>query len=437
MTDFASFLAGGESDDPAIVPGDPAASYLIEEITPVDGVAEMPKKDDPLHATQIELVTRWIAEGAKDDTPESAKVRFTAENPPTYVGPPALTALDYSPDGKFLAVSGFHEVLLHKADGSGLVARLVGLSERIESVAFSPDGSKLAVTGGSPGRMGEVQVWDVAKHTLDLSVSVTYDTVFGASWSPDGSKIAFGCTDTTVRAIDAKNGSEVLFMGSHNDWAIDTVFSMAGDYLVSVGRDMTAKLTKVDEQRFIDNITSITPGALKGGILSVVRHPKRDEVLFGGADGIAKIYRTQRVKKREIGDDSNQLWNLPPLDGRIFAVDWSRNGKLIAAGSSLDGNGQIGLFGIDPDYQVPGNIDGIIKKPTQNRNGDEKKKLAEYFAKGIKTIAKVDTPSPIYALAFRPDGKQLAAAAADGQVRLYDTTKGGQIKSFSPLPAAK
>ena len=47
------------------------------------------------------------------------------------------------PDGKLLAMTGFHETLLHKADGSGLVARLIGMSERIESVRFSPDGKQL------------------------------------------------------------------------------------------------------------------------------------------------------------------------------------------------------------------------------------------------------------------------------------------------------
>lgn len=434
MTEFGALVAGGESGDAAIVPGDPAASYLVELITAVDGEAEMPQKDDPLHASQVELISRWIEEGAKDDTPEGANVPFTAENPPTYVGAPVVSAIDFSPDGSLLAVAGFHEVLLHRSDGSGLVARLVGLSERIESVAFSPDGKRLAVTGGSPGRLGEVQIWDVAEAKLDLSVPVTYDTVFGASWSPDGSKVAFGCTDTTVRAIDSGSGDEVLFMGSHNDWVIDTVFTMKGDYLISVGRDMTAKLTKVDEQRFIDNITSITPGALKGGILSVTRHPGRDEVLFGGADGIAKIYRTQRVKKREIGDDSNQLWNLPPLPGRIFAVDWSRDGKLIAAGSSLDGRGHLGLFGIDPDYQVPGDIDAIIKKPVQNRSGDENKKLAGYFERGIRVVAQVEVPSAVYALALSPDGKRLAAAGADGQVRLFDTARGDRSNAFAAVP---
>ena len=55
----------------------------------------------------------------------------------SYADAPATTrhgAIDFSPDGTLLAVGGFHEVLVWKADGSGPVARLVGLSERIESV---------------------------------------------------------------------------------------------------------------------------------------------------------------------------------------------------------------------------------------------------------------------------------------------------------------
>lgn len=438
MTDFKNLIQGGDSGDPAIVPGDPQNSYLVEVITPIDGEAEMPQKADPLHETEIALINKWVLQGAKDDTPEGAKQKFTAENPPEYIQPPVVTALDYSPDGSLLAVSGFHEVLLNKADGSAIESRLVGLSERIESISFSPDGKKIAVTGGLPARMGELQVWNTDTRKLSISVPVTYDTIYGGSWSPDGSIIAFGCSDTTVRAVDAKSGKQVLFMGSHNDWVIDTVFSVKGDYLSSVGRDMSAKLTKVDEQRFIDNITSITPKALKGGILTVTRHPTKDHILFGGADGVPKIYRMQRVKKREIGDDSNQLWNLPPLKGRIFSVDWSNDGKLIAAGSSLDGKGYLHIYGINPEYQVPGDIDGIIKKPVQNRNGGEKNKLNDYFKNGIKTIAAIESiPSGVYAVAFNPDGSRIAAAGSDGLVRIFDTSNGEKIHEFVPVPISR
>ena len=233
-----------------------------------------------------------------------------------------------------------------------------GLSERIESLAFSPDGKKLAVTGGRPARMGEVQVWDVAKRKLALSVPVTYDTVYGASWSPDGTKIAFGCADNTVRAIDAKTGEQVLFMGSHNDWALDTVFSADGSHLISVGRDMAAKLTEVATQRFVDNITSITPGALKGGLSAVARHPKRDEIVIGGSDGEPKLYRVFRQTVRVIGDDSNLIREFPPLPGRIYSVAVSNDGKRIAAGSSLDGTGEVSVYGYEFDTSSAGQDQG-------------------------------------------------------------------------------
>ena len=162
----------------------------------------MPKNAAPLPAAEVEMVRKWIAAGAKDDTPANVRDAINADHPPVYDLPPVITSIDFSPDGKLLAVAGYHEVLLQKADGSGLVGRLVGLSERIQALAFSPDGTYLAVAGGSPGRFGELQIWDVAKKKLKLSHPVTFDTIYGVSWSPDGTKIAFGCSDNTVRAID-------------------------------------------------------------------------------------------------------------------------------------------------------------------------------------------------------------------------------------------
>ena len=177
MTQFSQLLQGGESGDAAVVAGKPDESGLIDQITPVDGAAAMPKEGKPLAAAEIELIRKWIEQGAQDDTPASAKAQFNTETPPTYAAAPVITSLDFSPDGKWLAVSGYHEVVLHHADGSGVAARLIGMSERIESAVFSPDGKRLAVAGGSPGRLGEVQIWDVAERALQLSRSVGYDTL--------------------------------------------------------------------------------------------------------------------------------------------------------------------------------------------------------------------------------------------------------------------
>ncbi len=435
MTSFAALLQGGESETPAIVPGNPDESYLLDMIIPADGEAEMPKGKDALPQRDIARIKQWIADGAIDDTPANAQAVYDQEHPPSYSLAPVITSLDYSPDGKWLAVAGFHEVLLHKADGSGLAARLVGMSARIESVRFSPDGKLLAVTGGLPARMGEVQIWDVATHELKLSHSVTYDTVFGANWSPDGKLVSFGCTDNSVRAIDAETGEQVLFQGAHNDWPLDTVFSLDGKHLISVGRDRTAKLTEVATQRFIDNITSITPGALKGGILSVARHPRSDAIVVGGADGQPKVYSVFRESKRVIGDDANLIRKLPKLAGRVYGVAFSPDGGRVAAVSSLDGHGELKISSFELEADLPKDVLAIVMKRTAQRSAEEKKRLAEHQSKSVQVVAEAKIEqSGLYAVAFQPDGKAVAVAGADGKVRLFDAANGKLLKEFVPVP---
>src|SRR5207244_10586073 len=53
MTAFDRMLKGGESGEPAIVPGQPVDSYLIDKITPEDGKAERPQDPPPLSAAEL------------------------------------------------------------------------------------------------------------------------------------------------------------------------------------------------------------------------------------------------------------------------------------------------------------------------------------------------------------------------------------------------
>lgn len=433
MTEFKRLLAGGDSGSKAVVPGKPDASFLVEQITPKDGEAEMPPKKQPLKPEDQELIRKWIARGARDDTPKNAVQTIDDKHPPVYQRPPVITSLDFSPDGKLLAVAGFHEVLLHKADGSGMVARLVGLSERIESAKFSPDGKMLAVAGGLPSRMGEIQIWDVEQRKLAVSVPVGYDTVYGVSWSPDSKLVAFGCPDFTVRAVEAATGRQVLQQGSHSDWVLDTVFNTNGTHIISVGRDMSTKLTEVETQRFVDNVSSITPGALRGGLHSIARRPGDDEVVIGGANGVPELYRVFRKAARKIGDNANLLRKFPALPGRIFAVDYSDDGKLIAAGASLDGAGTVAIYNGVFATAIPTNILKAYEKVATAYTAEEKAAIEEFTTAGVKVLAEARVNAGVYALTFSPDGKTLAAAGEDGRVRFINTADGKVTKEFVPV----
>lgn len=434
MTEFARLTEGGESEERAIVPGKPDESYLFQLITPTDGEAEMPKGKPPLSETDIALIRLWIEQGAKDDTPENARQRYDMGHPPVYSRPPNVTSLDFSPDGKLLAVAGFHEVLLHHADGSGLVARLVGVSERIESVAFSPDGQRLAVTGGLPERMGELQIWTLGESPeLTLSVPLTYDTIYGASWSPDGSLVGVGCGDNTVRAFNSETGEQVFFNAAHDDWALDTVFSVDGSQLVSVGRDMTTKLYDVSTQRFIDNVTSITPGALKGGISAIARHPSQDHVLVGGSDGVPQIYRMNRETVRRIGDNANLIRRFPPMKGRIFGVDFAPDGKRIVATSSLDGAGQVAVYSSEYDSKISEELKKALEKVASSWSEEERKLVEDYVTSEVTLISQTEIPASMYAVQFTPDGSQIVAAGADGTIRFINPDDGSIVRELAPI----
>lgn len=63
LDDHDAILQGGKSG-PAVVPGDPAASLLVQRLTTDDDAHRMPKDDDPLLASQIEDFRTWIRQGA-------------------------------------------------------------------------------------------------------------------------------------------------------------------------------------------------------------------------------------------------------------------------------------------------------------------------------------------------------------------------------------
>ena len=445
LTSRTGLFGEGDSGAAVVAPGDLEASELLAQITPdADGVALMPKDGKPLAAEQVALISRWIAEGAKFDIEDNGP-RFDAEHPPTYTKPAAITALDVSPDGALIALSGVNETLLLDASAAArgeriVVRRLIGLASRIESIRFSPDGKQLAVVGGLPGELGELQVWDVATGELLLSRNATAETLSGVAWSPDGASLAFGGADSNVRVVKAADGEQQIEQGAHADWVLDAAFSTDGKFVVSGSRDQTLKLTEAATGRFVDNITAVSPGVPGGPIFAIARHPQHDLVAVGGGEGVPRTYMMHRVVERKIGDDSNLVRRYPTMPGRIFAVAFSADGTRLAAASSDAGRGHVQLFNVPDALLPPDDVKLIQGKTVEQRSAEEKARVEAYNAEGAELVATAAGELPaVYAVAFHPDGQSVITGGADGVVRLHAATDGkliAEVNAFELIDQA-
>lgn len=387
LTTYETFRTGGKRG-PAFTPGAPETSLAMKYLTG-EAKPSMPLNAAMLPALEVNTIRDWIKAGAHDDTPDD----LTSNQPTVYHQPPVITALRFSPDGKYLAVGGNREILLHSADGSGSPKRLQGKAERILSIAFTPDSKLMAAAGGTPAQFGEIQIWDPHEAKLLRAIRVTNDTVFGASLSNDGKKVVVGCTDNTVRAFDTATGKELYKIASHENWVLGTVFGVDSKRVVSVGRDRAAKLIDANAGQFLENVNQ-----LRGELAAIARDPKHDEVVIGGEDRIPYLYLLDRPRNMKVGEEATLVRKLEPQDGPITALDWSSDGKRIAVAGAA---------------------------PTVNLYDPET---------GARTATCRGHAAGIYSIAFSADGQQIATGGFDGQVRIYKVNECNLLKAFVPVP---
>lgn len=393
LTSFAALAKGGKHG-PVVVAGFPDESELIYSI--LGDKPDMPAEGEPLLQAEIDLLTRWVKEGAVDDTPPGGLGTRRPKESPVYRALPAVPALAYSIDGALLAAAGHHEIVVRRASDDEIVGRWPGDSRRIESLAFSRDGRFLAACGGAPSEFGEVQIWEIASGSLVRSIKASRDTLYGVSWSDDGTRLAVGGADKLVRIFEAATGNEIAQCDNHLDWVFGTAFTHDGTRIVSAGRDGAVKLIDSQTGLLIDD--AARP---REPVFALARHPADDVVAFSGEEERVRLHRmAPRGGRLKEGDNREEsaLRELEHMGTTLRAVAFSADGDQLACGGE---NGEVRIFQVES---------GQRKTTIPSSSG------------------------PVFAIVFRPGAPQLATAGSDGIVRLYDSEDGKPLRQFPAVP---
>ncbi len=282
---FANLQQGG-AHGPAVLAGESRSSRLIRLL---NGAAEPkmpPEGNDAPTPAEIALLAAWIDAGARGPAGQELPPSLLTPKFPAAKSPLPITALAYSPDGRFLAVARFKTVELIGGKSQQPVRKLEGAAGKINRLAFADGGNKLIAASGIDGLHGQACIWEVDSGKLVQEIRGHRDVLYAAVPSPDGRLLATAGYDRRIVLWNLEDGNEIRTLEGHNGAVFDLAFSPEGKVLASASADDTVKVWSVESGARLDTLSQ----PLKEQY-AVAFHPAGQWILAAGADNRIRSWR--------------------------------------------------------------------------------------------------------------------------------------------------
>jgi WD40 repeat protein len=304
---------------------------------------------------------------------------------------------------------------------------LKGHSSRVNSVAFSPDGTRI-LTGSDDDT---AKLWDPSTGRELITLKGHSEGVASAAFSLDGTRILTGGFDGTAKLWDPSTGREPITLKGHSEPVNSVAFSPDGTRILTGGFDGTAKLWDPSTGRELITLKGDRTGRHEQ-LTSVAFSPDGTRIFTGCANGTAKLWDPSTGRELISLNNTQGLWS----------VAFSPDGTRILTGS-VDGTAQLWDASTGRELMTlkghSETVDSVAFSPGGSRiltkSDDGTAKL--WDASTGRELITLKRHSPfnlenskgrnIRIIAFSPNEKRIVSGFADGHVEFWDIARGREV----------
>ncbi len=302
-----------------------------------------------------------------------------------------INDIAYSPDGTKLAVAVGNGIWLYDAQTGQELAQCAGHIHKVFNIAFRPDGETLASVAG--GQDMTIRMWDV--HTGKNLRTFKFQA-WDVAFSPDGKTIVCGGSSHKAYLLDADTGKRIRTFTGHKgyDYHVqDVAFSPDGKTIAGKGSGNTVILWDANTGKLLQTFTGQTRG-----IGSLLTFSPDGKMIAREYDSHISLWDVHTGKRRQAFTDARSFLNVSSA--------FSPDGKMIVLGAYRKGL-ELGLWEVKTGKEVR-TLTGYLENNPLRRD-----RFGRY----------IYGPTPFTYLEFNPDGKTIATAGFYS-VHLWDVNTG-------------